>query len=91
MEVDIATYHARIGRFVLGKKVESGMLKKGQESGSAKMWFIGLVTVVLLVIGGMGVNPGPQVEQVKIDQILAYAKNQEEESKMIKQMFEWLN
>jgi hypothetical protein len=34
------------------------------------------------------VNPGPQVEQAKIDQILAYVKNQKKESKVIKQMFE---
>jgi hypothetical protein len=50
MGVDTATYHARIGGFVLGNKVESGMLKKGQESGSAKVWFIGLVIVILLVM-----------------------------------------
>jgi hypothetical protein len=35
---------------------------------------------VLLVIGGVEVNPGPQVEQGKIDQILSYVKNQEKES-----------
>jgi hypothetical protein len=46
------------------------------------------VITVLLVIGGVEVNPGPQVEQGKIDQILAYVKNQENESKIIKQMVE---
>jgi hypothetical protein len=33
----------------------------------------------------IGANPGPQVEQGKIDQILSYVKNQENESKVIKQ------
>jgi hypothetical protein len=42
--------------------------------------------VILIVIGGVETNPGPQVEQVKVDQILAYVKNQEKEGKAIKQM-----
>jgi uncharacterized coiled-coil DUF342 family protein len=46
------------------------------------------VTAVLLVIGGVEVNPGPQAEQTKIDQILTYVKNQEWESKAIKNMVE---
>jgi hypothetical protein len=29
----------------------------------------------LFMIGGVEMNLGPQVEQVKIDQILAYVKN----------------
>jgi hypothetical protein len=88
MGVDIEIYCARIGGSVLGNKVESSMLKKRQEGCSAEVWFIGLVTVTLLVIGDVETNPGPQIEQVKIDQILAYVKNQEKESKVIKQMFE---
>jgi hypothetical protein len=88
MGVDIETYRARIGGFVLGKKVESGMLKRRQEACSAEVWFIGLVNVTLLVVGGVETNPGPQIEQVKIDQILAYVKNQEKESTVIKQMYE---
>jgi hypothetical protein len=67
---------------MLDSKVESGVLKKGQENFSAKVWFIGLV------IGGVKTDPGPQVRQVKVDQILAYVRNQEKESKVIKQMFE---
>jgi hypothetical protein len=66
MGVDIVTYRARISGFVLGNKVESG---------SAKVWFIGLVILVLVMIGGVETNPGPQVEQVKIDQTLVYVKN----------------
>jgi hypothetical protein len=38
------------------------------------------VIAVLLVIGGMEVKSGPQVEQWKIDQILEYVKNQEKEN-----------
>jgi hypothetical protein len=88
MGVDIVTYRARIGGFVSGNKGECGVTKKRQDSGQAKDWFIGLVTAVLLVIGGVEVNPGPQAEQTKIDQILTYVKNQERESKAIKNMVE---
>jgi hypothetical protein len=44
-------------------------------------WFWGLVLIVMLVIGGVEVNPGPPVEQEKIDQILIHMQNQEKESK----------
>jgi hypothetical protein len=88
MGVDIVTYRARIGGFVPGNKGEGGVTKKRQDSGLAKVWFIGLVTAVLLVIGGVEVNPGPQAEQTKIDQILTYVKNQEKEIKAIKNMVE---
>jgi hypothetical protein len=40
------------------------------------------------VIGGVETNPGPQIEQMKIDQILEYVKNQVKEIKVIKQMVE---
>jgi hypothetical protein len=59
---------------VLDNTVESNMLKKRQESFSAKVWFVGQVVITLQVIGGMEVKPRPQVEQVKTDQILAYIK-----------------
>jgi hypothetical protein len=36
---------------------------KGQESGLIEIWFLGLVVAVLLVIGGLEANPGPQVER----------------------------
>jgi hypothetical protein len=60
MGVDIVTYRARIGAFVSGNKGECGVIKKRQDSGVVKVWFIGLMTAVLLVIGGLEVNPGPQ-------------------------------
>jgi uncharacterized tellurite resistance protein B-like protein len=88
MGIDIVTYRARIGGLGLRKKLDRGVQVKGQESSLIKTWFLGLVIAVLLVIGGVEVNPGPQVEQGKIDQILAYVKNQEKESKVIKQMVE---
>jgi hypothetical protein len=53
---------------------------KGEEIGMIKIWFFGLVVAVLLVIGGVEANSGPQVEEGKIDQILSYVKNQEKES-----------
>jgi hypothetical protein len=59
MGVDTVTYRARIGGFVSGNKGQGGVTKKRQDSGLAKVWFIGLVTGVLLVIGGVEVNPRP--------------------------------
>jgi hypothetical protein len=89
MGVDIGTYRARIGGFVLGNKVQSGVLKKRQKGCAAEVWFIGLVIVTFSVIGGAETNPpGPQIEQVKIGQILVYVKILEKQSKVIKQMFE---
>jgi hypothetical protein len=63
MGIDIATYRARIGGFVFGRKVESGTQVKGQESDLVKTWFLGLVIAVLLVTGGVEANPGPSVER----------------------------
>jgi hypothetical protein len=40
---------------------------------------LGVVVAVLLVIGGVEVNPGPPAEQGKIDQVLTYVRNQEKE------------
>jgi hypothetical protein len=57
-------------RLLARQQREEGMLKEGQESGSARAWFTGVVIAILLVIGGMEVNPGPQGEQMRIDQIL---------------------
>jgi hypothetical protein len=65
-----------------------GRRARGQESGVLIMWFLGVVVAVLLVIGGVKVNPGPPAEQGKIDQVLTYVRNQEKESKIIKQMVE---
>jgi hypothetical protein len=68
--------------------VECGVIRKRHDSGFDKVWFSGLVLVIILVIGGVEVNPGPQTDQAKIDQILAYVKNQKKDSKLIKQMVE---
>jgi hypothetical protein len=86
MGINIATYRVRIGGFGLRKKMDRGVQMKGQESSLTKNWFLGLLIAVLLVIGGVEVNPGIQVEQGKINQILAYVKNQDKERKIIKQM-----
>jgi hypothetical protein len=63
--VDIKAYGARIGGSVLDNAVESIVLKRRQESFSAKGRFVGLVNCE------MKMNPGSPVEQVRIDQILA--------------------
>jgi hypothetical protein len=38
-----------------------------------------VVIMILVATGGVETNPRPQVQQVKIDQIMAYVKNQEKE------------
>jgi hypothetical protein len=48
---------------MLENEVQSGALNKRQESFSAKVWRVGLVIVISLVIDGMESNPAPQVEQ----------------------------
>jgi hypothetical protein len=40
------------------------------------------------VTGGVEMNPGPPMEQLKIDQILVYDNKQEKEGKAINQMSE---
>jgi hypothetical protein len=42
-------------------------------------WFVGLVMMALLVVGGVELNPGPAVKQEKLDQILTHVRNQERE------------
>lgn len=57
---------------------------KGKGSSPAIVWFMGLVKVVILVIGGVEIKPSLQVEEVKISQILAYVKNHEKGIKALK-------
>jgi hypothetical protein len=56
----------------------NSMLKRRQNYFSGKVWFASLAVMILLVIGGVKMNLGPQVEQVKIHQILMYIKKPEE-------------
>jgi hypothetical protein len=88
MGVGIEVYRARIGGFGPWRRMDKGVRAKRRESGLLQVWFLGVVVAVLLVIGGVEMNPGPAVEQGKIDQILAYVKNQEKDSKIIKQLVE---
>jgi hypothetical protein len=57
----------------------------------SQIWFLGLVIMVLLVTGGVELNPGPLVNQGKIDQILAHVRHQEKESNWIKGLLECHN
>jgi hypothetical protein len=38
------------------RKVEMAVIMRGQEDSANTVWFVGLVTLVLLVIGGAGMN-----------------------------------
>jgi antirestriction protein len=49
---------------------------------------VGLVIVILIVIGGLETIPRSQVEQMNLEKLLAYVKNQEKEGKALKQMSE---
>jgi hypothetical protein len=77
MGVDIGTCHPRIGSFAANyeRKNTTGELKV--ETTGWQIWFWGLLLIVMLVIGGVEVNPGPPVEQEKINKILIHMQNQE--------------
>jgi hypothetical protein len=74
MGVDIVTYRARIGTFVVKKTAATQEVMEGNQC-----WFVGLVIMVLLAVGGVELNPGPTGDQEKLDQILTHARNQERE------------
>jgi hypothetical protein len=44
-------------------------------------WFVRLVIMVLLVVGGTELNPGPTMGQEKIGHILTHVSNQERDIK----------
>jgi hypothetical protein len=52
-----------------------------------KIWFLGLVLTVLLLFGGVDLNPAPPVDQGEIDEILATRAESTEGDKGIK--FYW--
>lgn len=68
------TYRVRIGRLVVKWKDKGLEGKREQKSFESKVWFLGLVTTVLLIVAGVQLNPAPQVELAKINQILSYVK-----------------
>jgi hypothetical protein len=84
MGAGIETYQTRIGRFLVKEEDRGPEGKREQNDSESKVWFLGLVIMALLVIGGIQLNPGQQVQLAKIDQILSYIKNQEKENKAIK-------
>jgi hypothetical protein len=85
MGVKLELYRARIGSFLARKpKVRASQ----EEEGEGACWFLGLILMVILVIGGVEPNPGPHSEQDKLDKILANLRNQEFESKATQKLFE---
>jgi hypothetical protein len=61
MGVDTGTYQARIGTFIVKSSVEETAATQEVKEGK-QCWFVGLLTMVLLVVGGVELNPGPMVE-----------------------------
>ena len=59
----------------------------GSDKAERVSWCLGILLMMMLVVG-VEVNPGPLVEQDKIDQILKQVKNQKEESKVIQKLSE---
>jgi hypothetical protein len=62
MGMDIGTYHARIGTFIVKCKEKHTMRSYKVEMAGRQIWFLGLVTVTLLPVGGVELNPVPPVE-----------------------------
>jgi hypothetical protein len=83
--VDIGTYQARIGTFIVKSTVNKAATQEVTEG--IQCWFVGLVIMVLLVVSGVELNPGPAMEQDKTDKISRHMRNQERESKVIKKTF----
>jgi hypothetical protein len=57
MGVDIGTYRARIGTFRVSSVKKTAATQEVMEGNLC--WFVGLVIMVLLVVGGVELNPGP--------------------------------
>jgi hypothetical protein len=78
MGVDIGTYWARIGTFIVMSPVKKTADTREVMEGN-QCWFVGLVIMVLLVVGDTELNPGQTMGQEKIDHILTHVRNQERE------------
>jgi hypothetical protein len=86
MGVAIEVYRTRIGMFTRRIKNERNAVLCGPGSFSINMFFVGLVVMMLLVMGGVEVNPGPPADHLKLDLILEHVKNQGHETKTIREM-----
>jgi hypothetical protein len=85
MGVSVQEYRARIGAFNSAK----GPRRTGGESkeDNLKMWFCGLVIVILLVIGGVEVNPGPLNGKEEAD-IFQFIRKAEESGAEVKRFMQ---
>jgi hypothetical protein len=77
MGVNIEVYRARIGSFSGAKWPKKAKGGEWREECSMKLWFCGLVVAVLLVIGGVEINPGPFIveEVVQICEFITETKS----------------
>jgi hypothetical protein len=64
MVVELEIYRARIGVFMTNR---SEVKKSGVNM--TTVWFFGILVAMMLVIGGIELNPGPQMEE-KIERLL---------------------
>jgi len=55
----------------------SKFIASWESEGEGVCWFLVDILIVLLVIGAVDLNPGPQSKREKLDQILAYMRCQE--------------
>jgi hypothetical protein len=65
MAVDIVIYRARAGLF--GRRKDNSECVG--KAGITNMWFLGLIIATLLIVGGVELNPGPEMEE-KVLEIL---------------------
>jgi hypothetical protein len=74
MCVNFEAYHIRIGTFMINyiKELTTGVCEEMMMGKQIR--FLRLVLTVFLVTGGVELNPGPPVNQGKIDQIVVHVQ-----------------
>jgi hypothetical protein len=89
MGIDIVVYRASIGLFGTTRSQVRLIIGNNNCTMAVEMRFSGMVLAVLLVNGGTESNPGPSPQlEGKINQLLAHMKQQEEESRRVKELLE---
>jgi hypothetical protein len=87
MVVELGVYRARIGLFwTNSSELQQANMKKSGVN-LASVWFFGILVAMMLVIGGIETNPGPQMEE-KMERVLNHRMAQNEEGKGIRELLE---
>jgi hypothetical protein len=82
MGVELGVYRARIELFrTIRSEVRQANMKKSGVN-LMSVWFFGILVAMMLVIGGIETNPGPQMQE-KMERLLAHMMAQHREGKRI--------